>query len=237
MGSDRKPYIIYGVICLLVAVYFITTGDVPEAARGGKSTALAGGVKDGGAGSGGAAGRGDDAQSVFESQFFLGGVPSKPIEDESKLRQSGEGGDEPDILDPADKDNPVNPQTGRPYPNSVMGQFSKLREKFPNNSIIPKKKTPEDKARETEERKQMFGLQTLVAQGQATPEQITQYYDMRGRDIKDRIELLDYVLQSYGPKMSEQVKDQYTKILDSQRKTIESYNSLRDQAIEKAQKR
>lgn len=214
----------------------MATGEVPDAA-GRKGASLAANQA-GGGGGGRVSGSGssEDAQSVFESQFFLGGVPSKPIEDESKLRKSGDG-EEPDILDPADKDNPINPQTGRPYPNSVMGQFSKLREKFPNNSIIPRKKSPEDQAREAEERKQMFGLQTLVAQGQASPEQITQYYDMRGRDVRDRIELLDYVLQSYGPKMSDQIKEQYAKILDMNKKTLESYNSMRDQAIEKAQRR
>ena len=237
MGNDRKPYVVYGAICLGLALYFLTSGDVPQAARGTKNTAMAGGSGSGGSGGAGK-NSGEDAQSVFESQFFLGGVPSKPIEDENKLRrQSGDGGEEPDILDPADKDNPVNPQTGRPYPNSVMKQFSTLRQKFPDNSLIPKKNTPEAKTREAEERKQMFGLQSLVAQGQATPEQITSYYDMRSKPERDRVELLDYVLQSYGPKMSDQVKEQYGKILEATKKTMESYNTMRDQAIEKARNR
>ncbi len=239
MGRDRKPYIIYGAICFVIAVGFLGTADVSESARGGGRVAAAsGGGSSGGGGQPSGGGNAADAQSVFESSFFLGGVPNKPIEDENRLRkQSQDSGDEPEILDPADKDNPVNPQTGKPYTNSVMEQFSKLREKFPNNSVIPKKSSPEDKAREAEERKQMFGLQSLVAQGKADPEQITRYYEMRSKDIRDRIELLDYVMQSYGPKMSEQVKDQYTKILDLNKKTLETYYQQRDQAIEKARAR
>lgn len=237
MGSERKAYTVFGAICLLVVFYFVSSSGVPERRSGAGKTAYAGQGTDSSA-SGGSSASGQDAQSVFESQFFLGGVPSKPIEDEKSLRKkAGDGGDEPDILDPADKDNPVNPQTGRPYPNSVMKQFDTLREKFPNNSIIPKKKTPEEQAAEVESRKIMFGLQTKVAQGQATVDEVTQYYDMRSKDVKDRVELLDYVMNSYGGKMSEQVKEQYAKILAMNKKTLESYNTMRDRAIEKAQNR
>ncbi|MBI3396764.1 MAG: hypothetical protein HY042_13080, partial [Spirochaetia bacterium] len=183
----------------------------------------------GGGAGGGSSGRSRSSdESLSSSDFWKAGVPDKPIQD--KDEPGKKNGDEPELLDPVSAGNPINPQTGQPYPDSVMKQFDDLRKKFPGNDIIPRRKSPEETKKEETDRQNVFAVQSLVAQGRASQAQIDQFYDYQTKPIKDRLELLDYVLKEQGSSMAPDVKEQYDKILQMNKQQLTALDEARKRA-------
>ena len=238
MKTNGIVYITYLALCGIVAIYFGYTGSQKAASSvaddlaallSGRTDQIGGGPSGGGA----AAIPETDAGSLFDSEFWSVGAPTAPIEDEPLEPAPTDG--EPDILEPANPNNPVNPMTGQPYPDRLMKVFDGLRKKFPNNSMIPKRQTPEDKARESEERNQIFGLQSLIAQGKASQEQVNTFYDFQSKQYRDREELVEYVLAEKGATMSPQIKEQYERIRQMTKTQLESFAKQREQALARVQ--
>ena len=177
--------------------------------------------------------RGSD--SFFEDPDFMESATGDGSIDEEAADPVANNEDEPDIIEKVDPDNPINPQTGQKYTNDAMKKFAALRKRFPNNDLIPRKKTPEEKKAEEERRNRMFGLQSLVVQGNATEQEVNDYYDMQLKSYKDRKELLDYVFKSMGDKMSDDIKDQYSKILKMNERQIQQIEDQRKRALSRAQ--
>lgn len=172
-----------------------------------------------------------DGGSLFDSDFMGTGVTGDPIEDPNiPIREEGE----PEILDPVSEGNPINPQTGQPYTDSMMKQFDVLREKFPGNSVIPQRETPEMKEKKEQERKSMYQIQAQIVKKEASEEQINQYYDFQTKSIRDRLELINYVLDKKGDSMSEEIKKKYTEIRDMNKRQLDSYEKARTRAINSA---
>lgn len=231
MKSNGIVYITYLALCAAVAIFFMATGGAADRSEADDVVALLSGRTDqiGGGSSGGPAIPDSDSGSLFDSRFWQLGAPEGPIDDEP-LEALPEDG-EPDILEPANPNNPVNPMTGQAYPDRVMKVFDSLRKKFPNNSMIPKAQTPEEKARENEERNQIFSLQSLIAQGKASQEQVTAFYDYQTKQYRDRAELVDYVLNEKSASMSPEIKEQYEKIKAMTATQLDSFAKQREQAL------
>jgi hypoxanthine phosphoribosyltransferase len=99
--------------------------------------------------------------------------------------------------------------------------------------MIPKAQSPEDQARETQERNQIFGLQSLIAQGKASEEQVNTFYTYQMKQYKDRAELVDYVLAEKSDSMSSEIKQQYEKIRQMTTTQLESFERQRTQALQR----
>ena len=222
MQRNRVVYIIYFCMCGLVAIYFFSTaGEGSSAQKKEEEAALTALFGGGGSttGQGSASTANSAGKSLFQSDFWKSGMP----ENEEIVEEFDPGDEvEPEILEPASPDNPVNPQTGQPYPDSVMKQFDVLRAKFPNNDIIPRRKTPEEKQAEIEKQKQMSQLQTAILRKEATSEELTAYYAYRKKPLLDRMELLNYVLEEQGDKMSDDIRAQYEKIREMNQKQLQN---------------
>lgn len=232
--SNRLPYLVFFGLASIIAVYFLATS---VDSTGGSPGSAGREYGDGDAGrsaaadqpnGGGPSGSNGAAVSLFQSDFFKAGETDKPFEKLVKPEQGDEG--EPEILDPADKSNPLNPQTGTRYSNSVMKQFEKLREKFPNNSIIPRKKTPEEIEQEKQERLNMYAVKSLIAKGTAAPEDVNKYYDYQAKSFSDRVELLEYIMDKYKT-MSPEVKGQYDRILKMNKERLQNLERQRQSSL------
>lgn len=132
MISIRKLVIYSGIsISLIVLVWILfSSEDSSEKERKSKeadSVALLLGGGGSSSPSSGSSG-GKTNESIFDSSFYKSG--------KGEYIESDKG--EPKEADPnaADADNPVNPQTNKPYTNEEMERFSQLRERFPDNSLI-----------------------------------------------------------------------------------------------------
>lgn len=166
-------------------------------------------------------------RSLFESDFWKTGVSDKPIADDGRPgRREGE----PELLEPTSAGNPVNPETNQPFSDAVMEQFSELRKKFPNNSIIPRRRSDDDIKAEEKQRQEVFALQTKVFQNQATKEDIDTFYDYQSKGIRDRLELLDYVVKESGSEMSPEIKAKYDQILQMNRNQLQGFEEARKRA-------
>lgn len=166
-------------------------------------------------------------KSLFESDFWKTGVSDKPIADDGRPgRREGE----PELLEPTSAGNPVNPETNQPFSDAVMEQFSELRKKFPNNSIIPRKRSDEDIKAEEKQRQDIFALQTKVFQNQASKEDIDSFYDYQSKGIRDRLELLDYVVKESGSEMSADIKAKYDQILQMNKNQLQGFEEARKRA-------
>jgi len=232
MKSHRTVYIIYFSLCTLIALYFFITGG-GDRARAGTVASNTGSDGRGAPSGTGSSTSMHEGKSLFESDFFSGSAPRQPIEDPGKIKSGGDV-EEPDILEPADKDNPKNPRTGRPFSNKMMRRFDALRKIFPNNSLIPRKKTAEEIKLEREYKRKMFGVYPLMVQGRAAPEQINQYFDYKTKPIKDRIELLSHITKKYRGKMSPEFAKKYEKVLNVSQKALDRIENRRKKALEKA---
>lgn len=233
MKSNRNVYIIYFGLCGVLGLFLLMSG-------GSSDDELTAALPPPGPGAGmegaggmemllgpGAGAGGQEGDSIFESQFFNEHRPDS----EEQLETVGE--EDTEILEPAHKDNPVNPQTGLPYPDKLMDRFKALREKFPGNSVIPRRMTGEDKQADKRKRQDQFALRTKVRQGNANEEEINQHFNTEAKGIQDRLEILDYIMEKQQSSMSPEIKKQYEKILARNKEQLANIEKRREDAISK----
>ncbi len=231
-GQNRTVYFIFFGLIVLIGGYFLfsSPGSSREGQKKNSEQAALASLFGGGGGNTGRSSSGDGG--ITGSDFWKAGVPDKPITDKDDVGGK-KNSDEPELLDPVSAGNPINPQTGQPYPDSVMKQFDDLRKKFPDNDIIPKRKSPEDAKKEEEGRQKMFGVQTLVASGKASRDQVEQFYDFQAKPVRDRLQLLEYVMKEQGSAMSADVKEQYDKILQMNKNQLNAFEEQKKKALER----
>jgi hypothetical protein len=63
-----------------------------------------------------------------------------------------------------------------------MEQFDKLREKFPNNSLIPKRMTPQEKKAQEDKQRRILEIQSKISARKANAEEIQEYYEYQKKN-------------------------------------------------------
>lgn len=175
--------------------------------------------------------RKSDGGSLFDSDFWRAGARTAIPEDQGGQKDAGE---EPEILEKASEGNPVNPQNGLPYTDVQMAQFEKLREQFPNNSLIPKRLTPELQQQQEEERKRINSIREKMGSKQASASEISDFYDNQAKGMKDRTELLEYVLGKVSDELDADMKKKYEEVLASNKQAISRIEEEKKKAMEQA---
>lgn len=130
--------------------------------------------------------RGPESQSVFDSDFYRSGG----FQYDDPTRQGGESTEKGEI--------PINPQTGKPYSEEAMEQFDRLREYFPDNELIPRRLTPELKAKQEAQAAKMAEVTRNVMSGNASRADLDYYYGRLEKEINDRLELIEYLIDTQG---------------------------------------
>lgn len=169
-------------------------------------------------------------KSLYDTDFWNTGISKSPIEEESQKNQE----EEPEILEKVSEGNPINPQTGLPYTDEQMEQFDKLRGKFPNNSLIPKRIKPEEKKAEEENLRKMLEIQSKISSKKATREEIEMYYEYQKKPFLDRLELLEYVLAELKEDLSEDLKSQYEQVLKMNKEQIKNIEEQKNVILKSA---
>ncbi|MFN3604678.1 MAG: hypothetical protein ACK4UJ_08220 [Leptonema sp. (in: bacteria)] len=168
-------------------------------------------------------------KSLYETDFWSQGIKNTPIEEETKANEG-----EPEILEKVSEGNPINPQTGLPYTDEQMEQFDKLREKFPNNSLIPKRKNAEQIKEEEEKQRRILEIQSKISVKKANKEEIEIYYDYQKKPILDRLELLEYVLKELKEDLPEDLKSQYEQVLKMNKEQIKNIEEQKNIMLKSA---
>lgn len=228
MQQSTIVYSVFLSACALVGVgLFATAPNAPRQPGGDDAlTALLGGGPSSDEGTSETGYR----SPLDDRRFLDAGMEGVRIDEEEYDQRVN--GEEPDILEPADANNPVDPMTGEPYSNRVMESFAQLRETFPDNDLIPRRMTPQERAEREQRNNEILALNTLIAQGSASAEQINEYYDHQMKSYADRQELLDYV-ERRRDQMSPEVLEQYEKVRTMNEQQTEVLQQQRQRALQR----
>lgn len=225
----KKTDLVFYSVCVLcfAAIWFSAPGETKKA-KGDQDAALAALT---GLGSAPPAQRKSGEGSLFDSDFWRAGARTAIPEDAGTGRGSDE---EPEILEKASEGNPVNPQNGLPYTDAQMAQFERLRDQFPNNSLIPKRLTPELQQQQEEDRRRINSIRERMNTKQASASEISDFYESQMKGMKDRAELLEYVLSKVSDELDAEMKKKYEEVLSSNRQAIARIEDEKKKAMEQA---
>ncbi|TGK05321.1 hypothetical protein EHQ53_16920 [Leptospira langatensis] len=192
MTSIRKLIFVGGFIVFLVislTILFWTDDETADPkSKKGEADALAGlfggGMNSSSSGASNG-GRTSADKSLFESSFFTAGKAEYREADTAQTENK-----QPE----SDANNPVNPQTGKPYTNEEMDRFQQLKEKFPNNSLLPSRMTPAEKEQKKALEQRVSEATRAVLGRTASKDQIVTYYDFMEKQSKDRLEIVKYLV-------------------------------------------
>ena len=131
-------------------------------------------------------------------------------------------------------DNPINPATGEQYPDRMMEVFDRLRELFPENVTIPKRLSQAERAREGQRatRLEKIGERIENKDGKLTRAEVEEFYDWEIRQITDRIQLIEHVLDEKSEILSDEAREAYRKVLRSSRERARQLRKAKAAALE-----
>lgn len=136
--------------------------------------------------------------------------------------------------DAADADNPINPQTNKPYTNEEMERFSQLRERFPNNSLVPKKLSPAEKEAKKQEDNQVAEAARNVYARTASPAQIRLYYNHMEKQTLDRMDIINYLVDLQKGSGDEETEKKLQNIQDSIKNQLQQVQKDKENAFQQA---
>jgi hypothetical protein len=82
-------------------------------------------------------------------------------------------------------------------------EFARMREKIPGNMFIPGELSEEERKEQGKFMKDMILLGNKVRKGTATKEETRKYYEMKTREVEDKIEFVRYILDRVEEKSRE----------------------------------
>lgn len=158
--------------------------------------------------------------SLFDSEFGKVGVNTNYVEDQNNPNQENM------IV-------PFNPQTGKPYDEETMEQFDKLRLIFPGNDLIPRKYTKEQKAKKDEEDAKYAQATTAYLNNTATKEQVELYFNRQEKTLRDRLEIVEYLIDAQKEDGEYDKNGEFQKILDSTNEQLKNLENQKQEAFKK----
>ena len=142
-------------------------------------------------------------------------------------------------LDPPHPHNPINPATQSPYTNRDMQKFEELKSIFPENRVIPKRLTPEERAAHKQREDKLAvkfyeNVRIKVLKGELTQDEIDEYFTYRTRYTRDKIRLFQYALDNLPPDADPARKRRMEKLLESNEKKMARAQKQKEDAYAKA---
>ena len=123
----------------------------------------------------------------------------------------------------------INPLTGEQYTEDQVKRIVYLARRFPENQLVPRPLSEEEAEARAERKAAIKDLSTLITAGQATESQIGDYYDYREKVIRDRLELIEFVLSER--EWPADVRQRYTAMLENNRVWIDRLNERRQTSL------
>ncbi|XDD49161.1 hypothetical protein AB3N59_12090 [Leptospira sp. WS92.C1] len=231
MVSIRKTVIYSGIAISLVILIWVLFSSEDPAERERKnreadSVALLLGGGGSSSSSSGSPSGGKTNGSIFDSDFYKAG----------KGEYIESNGTEEKTADPnaSDADNPMNPQTGKLYTNEEMERFSQLRERFPNNSLIPKKLSPSEREAKKQEDTQIAEAARNVFAKTATPVQIRSYYNHMEKQTQDRMDIITYLVDLQKGSGEEETEKKLQNIQESIKNQLQQVQRDKENAFKQS---
>ncbi|EMI64119.1 hypothetical protein MAL08_12860 [Leptospira noguchii] len=227
MISIRKLVIYSGISVALIALVWVlfSSEDSSEKERKSKEADSVALLLGGGSSSSGSSG-GKTNESIFDSSFYKSG--------KGEYIEPGKGETKEADPNAADADNPVNPQTNKPYTNEEMERFSQLRERFPDNSLIPKKLSPAEKEAKRQEDSLIAEAARNVFARTATQDQIRSYYQNMEKQTQDRMDIINYLVDLQKGSGEEETEKKLNNIQESIKNQLQQVQKEKENAFKQA---
>ncbi|RHX90047.1 LIC_20245 family lipoprotein [Leptospira stimsonii] len=231
MVSIRKIVLYSGISVALVAlIWILFSSDDPSERekknREADSVALllGGGGSSSSSSSGSSGGRTND--SIFDSSFYKAGKGEYIESEKGETKEA-----DPNAADP---DNPINPQTNKPYTNDEMERFAQLRERFPNNSLVPKKLNAAEREAKKQEENQIAEAARNVYARTASPTQIRSYYNHMEKQTQDRMDIINYLVDLQKGSGEEETEKKLQNIQESIKNQLQQVQRDKENAFKQA---
>jgi hypothetical protein len=166
--------------------------------------------------------RSNDGKSIFDSEFANVGVNNNFLVEENS-----------DVNSKSDYVIPINPQTGKPYDDEAMEQFEKLQMIFPGNNLIPRKLTKEEKAAKDREEQDYANATAAFINNTASKEQVKMYFEKQEKTLKDRLEIIDYLIDAKKEDGTLDKDGQFEKIIEGVKNQLSQIESQKKDAYQK----
>ncbi|EMS88701.1 LIC_20245 family lipoprotein [Leptospira noguchii] len=227
MISIRKLVIYSGISVALIALVWVlfSSEDSSEKERKSKEADSVALLLGGGSSSSGSSG-GKTNESIFDSSFYKSG--------KGEYIEPGKGETKEADPNAADADNPVNLQTNKPYTNEEMERFSQLRERFPDNSLIPKKLSPAEKEAKRQEDSRIAEAARNVFARTATQDQIRSYYQNMEKQTQDRMDIINYLVDLQKGSGEEETEKKLNSIQESIKNQLQQVQKEKENAFKQA---
>ena len=163
----------------------------------------------------------ESGDSLFESDFYKAGNATYDESEESEnFVPQG--------------DIPVDPNTGEPYTPEVMAEFDMIRKDLPNNDLIPKRLTPEEKEVRDRKNSELETAAQAVSGGEASRNQIIIHYEYVEKQALDRLELIEYIMENDDPDREVEGGVKIRDIFDNIKQQLEQVRKEKDEAFAQA---
>lgn len=227
---NKNNLVLGGVILSILIVIYIAffSGDDEKSKRKQKksknisSILLGGGSSGGGVDADGKKIYRNNDVSVLDSDF--GRTPGASYEEDPANPNSGAKGEVP-----------INPQTGKPYDEETMAQFEELHKVFPENELIPKRMTPEEKESRRKQEEVWNKAQAAVINGNASTSDVSLHFDHQKKVVEDRLQIVEYLVDAVkeeGPNEERDLKLQ--QVLRGAKDQLAVIESEKEAAMQKA---
>lgn len=123
----------------------------------------------------------------------------------------------------------VNPLTRQPYTEGQVKRIVYLAKKFPHNDLVPRPLSQAEAEARAEKRAAMQDLAVMITGGEANDSQIRDYYAFKEKVVRDRLELIEFVLEER--QWPEDVRARYTAMRDNSQKVLQSLNERRETSL------
>ena len=124
-----------------------------------------------------------------------------------------------------------NPKTGKTYLPDEIERISYLRDRFPDNQLVPAL-TPQEKQARFEARRNQEALSLKLTAGKAAAPEIRAYYRSKKRMIRDRIELVSYVVREEEEQWDKKIIQDYRAMLNNSRKILKQLDQRENRSLQ-----
>lgn len=162
-----------------------------------------------------------EMRSIFESSMWKSGIKENEWND---VTENQDDGDLEILEKPSEKD---------PFTEEQYRKFELIRKKMPGNSLIPKKMTPQERLADENKKMELHVIAGLIQNGEASPEEINQYYDTKVKEMRDRLQIMELARKRMdGIDENSEAKKQLVVTLNYLNTRLNTLESSRKTALE-----
>ncbi len=132
---------------------------------------------------------------------------------------------------------PFDPITAKPWSIDAMQQFEEIRKVMPDNEILPRMFTKEEKQKQFQQYEKYSKAYNDVDKGEYTAKDLEIYFDHQKKIIQDRKQIIDYIFELEKESGILYDDKEFQKILIQDKSQLEQIEIQEKELLKKLNKR